>query len=65
MKLSGNNTLTLCGAALCEIVEKHFADSYYNNEPKVRVNYVRFDNSQHTATFDLTTDAGEKGGRNG
>lgn len=59
MNLPGNNTLTLCGAALCAIVEKHIADSYYTKDSPVHVGSVNFDNGQYTATFALTTDKKE------
>ena len=59
MDLPGSNTMTLCGSALCAIVEKHLADSYYSKDKPVRVNYVRFDSNKFTATFDITTDKNE------
>lgn len=58
MNLPGNNTITLCGKALCEIVEKHFADSYYSREKPVHVTGVQLSNDQFApkAIFTVTTD---------
>jgi hypothetical protein len=57
--LVGNNKLTLCGAALCAIVEKHLRDSnpYTSKEsPQIRVSSVRYSGTDGTHEFTVTTD---------
>lgn len=63
MKLPGNNSITLCSAALCEILQEHIAKSYYTSDASnVRVTAVTFDTISKTARFVITTDGAGKPG---
>lgn len=63
LTLPGNNTLTLCGAALCAIVEKHINEAAWPARDKapVRVSYAaaKADGGATVFTFQVTTDLKE------
>lgn len=61
MKLPGNNTLELCGAALCAIVARHLNEAQrYSSDEKVPivVSYAtaRVESGSTVFVFRITTD---------